>query len=27
VLSSPGVVEVHSRNIAYGCFMFAAVPA
>ncbi|MBI3216939.1 MAG: DUF1203 domain-containing protein [Mycobacterium sp.] len=24
VLSAPGVVEVHSRNIAYGCFMFSA---
>lgn len=24
VLSQPGVVEVHSRNIAYGCFMFSA---
>jgi hypothetical protein len=24
VLAEPGVVEVHSRNIAYGCFMFAA---
>jgi len=24
VLSEPGVVEVHSRNIAYGCFMFIA---
>lgn len=23
VLADPGVVEVHSRNIAYGCFMFA----
>ena len=23
VLAEPGVVEVHSRNIAYGCFMFA----
>jgi hypothetical protein len=23
VLDEPGVVEVHSRNIAYGCFMFA----
>jgi hypothetical protein len=23
VLASPGVVEVHSRNIVYGCFMFA----
>lgn len=24
VLAEPGVVEVHSRNIGYGCFMFAA---
>jgi len=24
VLAEPGVVEVHSRNIAYGCFMFRA---
>jgi hypothetical protein len=24
VLAAPGVVEVHSRNIGYGCFMFAA---
>jgi Protein of unknown function (DUF1203) len=24
VLATPGVVEVHSRNIVYGCFMFAA---
>jgi hypothetical protein len=24
VLAQPGVVEVHSRNIAYGCFMFVA---
>lgn len=24
VLAEPGVVEVHSRNIAYGCFMFTA---
>lgn len=23
VLAEPGVVEVHSRNIVYGCFMFA----
>ncbi|MEV6278423.1 DUF1203 domain-containing protein [Nocardia sp. NPDC051832] len=22
VLAEPGVVEVHSRNVAYGCFMF-----
>ena len=26
VLAEPGVVLVHSRNIAYGCYMFAAVP-
>ncbi|MGH8941113.1 MAG: DUF1203 domain-containing protein, partial [Actinomycetes bacterium] len=24
VLAQPGVVAVHSRNIAYGCFMFVA---
>lgn len=24
VLAEPGVVQVHSRNIAYGCYMFAA---
>ena len=24
VLAEPGVVEVHSRNIGYGCFMFSA---
>jgi hypothetical protein len=24
VLGRPGVVEVHSRNIEYGCYMFAA---
>lgn len=24
VLAQPGVVEAHSRNVAYGCFMFAA---
>jgi Protein of unknown function (DUF1203) len=24
ILKDPGVVEVHSRNIAYGCFMFSA---
>jgi hypothetical protein len=24
VLAVPGVVEVHSRNVAYGCFMFVA---
>ncbi len=22
VLAAPGVVEVHSRNVAYGCYMF-----
>jgi hypothetical protein len=27
VLTTPGVVAVHSRNIAYGCFMFAATLA
>jgi len=27
VLAEKGVVEVHSRNVAYGCFMFAATPA
>lgn len=27
VLAQPGVVEAHSRNIAYGCFMFAATRA
>jgi Protein of unknown function (DUF1203) len=26
VLAEPGVVEVHSRNIAYGCYMFAVTP-
>ncbi len=26
VLAAPGVVEVHSRNIAYGCYMFAVRP-
>ena len=26
VLTAPGVVEVHSRNIAYGCYMFAVTP-
>lgn len=25
VLATPGVVEVHSRNIGYGCWMFSAV--
>jgi hypothetical protein len=24
VLAEPGVAEVHSRNIAYGCYMFSA---
>ncbi len=24
VLARPGVVEAHSRNISYGCFMFSA---
>jgi hypothetical protein len=24
VLAEDGVVEVHSRNIAYGCYMFSA---
>ena len=23
VLAEPGVVQVHSRNLAYGCYMFA----
>jgi Protein of unknown function (DUF1203) len=27
VLAQPGVTEVHSRNIAYGCFMFSATSA
>jgi hypothetical protein len=27
VLATPGVVLVHSRNVVYGCYMFAAVPA
>jgi hypothetical protein len=26
VLAAPGVVAVHSRNIAYGCFMFTVTP-
>ncbi|MCD4525470.1 DUF1203 domain-containing protein [Nocardioides sp. cx-173] len=26
LLAEPGVVEVHSRNLAYGCFMVAAKP-
>jgi hypothetical protein len=25
VLREPGVVEVHSRNVVYGCFMFTAI--
>jgi hypothetical protein len=25
VLAEPGVVQVHSRNVAYGCWMFTAV--
>lgn len=24
VVAQPGAVQVHSRNVAYGCFMFAA---
>ncbi|MFC7494902.1 MULTISPECIES: DUF1203 domain-containing protein [unclassified Nocardioides] len=27
VLAEPGVVVVHSRNVAYGCYMFAAARA
>jgi hypothetical protein len=27
LLAEPGVVEVHSRNVAYGCFMFVATAA
>jgi hypothetical protein len=27
VLAAPGVVEVHSRNVTYGCFMFVATAA
>ncbi|GAA4449858.1 DUF1203 domain-containing protein [Phytohabitans houttuyneae] len=27
VLAAPGVVRVHSRNVAYGCYMFTVVPA
>jgi hypothetical protein len=27
VLAEPGVVQVHSRNVAYGCWMFTAAPA
>jgi hypothetical protein len=26
VLAAPGVVQVHSRNIAYGCYMFTITP-
>ena len=26
VLAESGVVQVHSRNVAYGCWMFTAVP-
>jgi hypothetical protein len=25
VLAEPGAVQVHSRNIAYGCYMFSAL--
>lgn len=27
VLAAPGVVLVHSRNVAYGCYMFAITPS
>ncbi|MGH6654809.1 MAG: DUF1203 domain-containing protein [Actinocrinis sp.] len=27
VLARPGVVQVHSRNVAYGCFMFTITAA
>lgn len=27
VLAEPGVVQVHSRNVAYGCYMFAITRA
>lgn len=27
VLAEPGVVQAHSRNVAYGCYMFTVVPA
>jgi hypothetical protein len=27
VLAEPGVARVHSRNVVYGCFMFAATSA
>jgi hypothetical protein len=26
VLAQPGVVRVHSRNVAYGCYMFTVTP-
>ncbi len=26
MLREPGVVQIHSRNVAYGCFMFAITP-
>ncbi|MGN9906903.1 DUF1203 domain-containing protein [Phytohabitans sp. LJ34] len=26
VLAEPGVVRVHSRNVAYGCYMFTVTP-
>jgi len=26
VLAAPGVVQVHSRNVAYGCYMFTVTP-
>lgn len=26
VLAEPGVVQVHSRNVAYGCYMFTIKP-
>jgi hypothetical protein len=26
VLAEPGVVQMHSRNVVYGCYMFRAVP-
>jgi uncharacterized protein DUF1203 len=27
VLGAPGVVELHSRNVVYGCYMFTVRPA
>ena len=27
VLAEPGVALLHSRNVAYGCYMFSALPA